>query len=96
MSVYVSGPVNIAILRYGQVKFIFFADRHQSFEGTCTDPICDNEMDQNQNSNCYTVDGAIAKIIHNAYVDIYLESPFNIPKIRRLQNPYLIQQTHFQ
>lgn len=86
-SILISGAVGLTVIDYEDYKFILYSDRHTGYQG-----ICDRECytakevnDFNQvskdNSICYTVDGAIEKIISQAqqedkYVDIYLEVPF--------------------
>jgi hypothetical protein len=81
MSVIISGAVGLKIIYYNNIKFILFSDTHGSYTGLC-DYDCKKapEIDE-EISQCYTIDGVIAKIIQKAnntgkYVDVYLEAPF--------------------
>lgn len=68
----ISGPVSVTTVSYLGIKYIFFSDVHQSFQGVCEDP-CEN--------NCYSAYSAIQEVIEaaagrNEYVDVYFEKAF--------------------
>ena len=78
MSLLISEPVAIDIIKYNNIKIILLSDRHFSLEGTCNVE-CSNEAGINNIPACYTVRGLIDKIIKDAdskgqYVDVYFET----------------------
>ena len=85
MSINISGAVDFRVIDYDGRRFVLFSDIHSTFEGLCPEEcITSNSPNVNEQlaeSACYTVDGAIKKIILEAdkrgeYVDIFLESNF--------------------
>ena len=87
MSITISGPVDISILRYTNIKIILLSDRHFSSEGIC-DMKCVDEDPEDSTASCYTVSGLIDRVIKHAnrngqYVDIYLEAMFLVIKAQR-------------
>lgn len=82
MSINISGAVDFRVIDYNNRRFILFSDIHSGFEGLCQEScLTSSDNVDGNDSICYTVDGAIKKIILEAnkrdeYVDIFLESNF--------------------
>ena len=83
MSLLISGPVGIDVLKYNNIKIILLYDRHFSLEGVCNTTCSDEALPDKDLPDdvlpCYTASGIIDKVIKNAdtkgqYVDVYLES----------------------
>lgn len=85
MSINISGAVDFRVIDYDNRRFVLFSDIHSGFEGLCSQQCFDSNYNFDeitlQDNVCYTVDGAIKKIIVEAkkygeYVDVFFETNF--------------------